>query len=78
MMPQGQLLGQCTYGELLGASESGTCIGAKFVATREQAEAAILDWMAFYNHARWHSALDYRSPMQYEQHRLAAQRKNAA
>lgn len=46
--------------------------------TREQARTAILNWMAFYNHSRLHSALGYLSPMQYEQRWLAAQRKNAA
>lgn len=45
---------------------------------REQAKAAILDWMAFNHHARLHSAPGCLSPMQYEQRWLAAQRKNAA
>ena len=59
-----------------------TCMPAGIVVpsivTREQAKAATLDWVAFYNHARLHSALGYLSPMQYEQRWLAAQRKNAA
>ena len=54
------------------------CVLGQRFATREQAKAAILDWMAFYNHARLHSARGYLSPMQYEQRWLAAQRKNAA
>ncbi len=50
----------------------------RLFATREQAKATILNWMAFYNHARLHSALGCLSPMQFEQRWLAAQRKNAA
>jgi putative transposase len=33
---------------------------------RREAEAAIADYFRFYNHARLHSALGYRSPVQYE------------
>ena len=47
-------------------------------ATREQARQAVMDWMAFYNHRRLHSSLDYLSPMQYEQRWYEAQRKKAA
>lgn len=54
------------------------CVLGQRFATREQARTAILNWMAFYNHSRLHSALGYLSPMQYEQRWLAAQRKNAA
>jgi transposase InsO family protein len=39
---------------------------------------AVLDWMAFYNHRRLHSTLGYLSPMQFEKHWHAAQRKKAA
>jgi transposase InsO family protein len=36
-------------------------LGQRFV-TREQAKAAIPDWMAFYNHARLHSMLGVSQP----------------
>lgn len=35
-------------------------------ATHDEAEAAVADYLRFYNHQRLHSALDYRSPAQYE------------
>jgi Integrase core domain len=54
------------------------CVLGQTFATREQAKATILTWIAFYNHARLHSALGYLSPMQFEQRWLAARRKNAA
>ena len=34
--------------------------------THDEAEAAVADYLRFYNHHRLHSALDYRSPAQYE------------
>ena len=54
------------------------CVHGQRFATREQARQAIMDWIAFYNHTRLHSALGYLSPMQFEQRWLAAQRKSAA
>ena len=54
------------------------CVHGQRFATREQARQAIMDWIAFYNHSRLHSALGYLSPMQFEQRWLAAQRKSAA
>ena len=35
-------------------------------ATPREAEAAVADHLRFYNHQRLHSALNYRSPSQYE------------
>jgi putative transposase len=35
-------------------------------ATHDEAEAAVADYLRFYNHQRLHSALDYRTPAQYE------------
>jgi transposase InsO family protein/transposase-like protein len=54
------------------------CVHGQRFATREQAGRVIMDWIAFYNHSRPHSALDYLSPIQFEQRWLAAQRKSAA
>ena len=54
------------------------CVHGQRFATRMQARQAVMDWIAFYNHSRLHSALGYLSPMQFEQRWLAAQRKSAA
>lgn len=54
------------------------CVHGWKSQTRQQAREAIVDWMAFYNHSRLHSALGYLSLMQYEQRWMAAQRKTAA
>jgi transposase InsO family protein len=54
------------------------CVHGRRLATREEAQHVVMDWIAFYNHTRLHSALGYVSPMQYEQRWLAAQRKSAA
>jgi putative transposase len=35
-------------------------------STHDEAEAAVADYLRFYNHQRLHSALDYQSPAQYE------------
>lgn len=48
------------------------------LATCSQVRQAFMDWIAFYNLSRLHSALRYLSPMQIEQRWLAAQRKSAA
>ncbi len=54
------------------------CVHGRRFATRDHARQAIMDWLAFYNHSRLHSALGYVSPMHYEQRWLAAQLKSAA
>jgi transposase InsO family protein len=54
------------------------CLHGRRLADRGEVRTRILDWIAFYNHARLHSALGFVSPMQYEQRWLAAQRKSAA
>ena len=41
-------------------------------ATHDEARAAVADYLRFYNHQRLHSALDYRSPAQYEASFFAA------
>lgn len=37
-------------------------------ATRAEARAAVFEWLVWYNADRLHSALDYRPPVEYEQH----------
>ena len=34
--------------------------------TRREARAEIFQWLAFYNHSRMHSSLNYASPTQFE------------
>jgi putative transposase len=41
-------------------------------ASHDEAEAAIADYLRFYNHQRLHSALGYRSPARYEAQLQAA------
>ncbi len=37
-------------------------------ATKAEARAAVFQWIVWYNTTRLHSALDYRAPIEYEQH----------
>jgi transposase InsO family protein len=37
-------------------------------ATRAEARAAVFEWLIWYNAERLHSALEYRPPLEYEQH----------
>ncbi len=37
-------------------------------ATRAEARAAVFEWLIWYNADRLHSALEYRPPLEYEQH----------
>lgn len=47
-------------------------------ATYEPARQAVVDWIAFDTHSRLRSALDYLSPMPFEQRWLVAQHQTAA
>ena len=62
---------------LWGSLKVARLHGVRF-ATRRAAMDEVIDWMSFYNHRRLHSTLDYVSPMQFEQHWLANQEKQAA
>jgi putative transposase len=63
---------------LWGSLKRARIQGKKRFATREQAKAEVMDWLAFYNATRLHSTLNYVSPMQFERNWLAAQVKEAA
>ena len=62
---------------LWGSLKVGRLHGRRF-ATRREAMDEVIDWLTFYNHSRLHSALNYMSPMQFEQRWLAEQRKKSA
>ena len=62
---------------LWGRLKVGRLHGCKF-ATRRQAVAEVIDWLALYNHRRLHSTLSYVSPRQYEERWVAAQRNKAS
>ncbi len=40
-------------------------LGCRFDSA-DQARLAVFSWIAFYNHRRRHSALNYHSPIEYE------------
>ena len=52
-----------------GSLKSERLASCRF-ATRKAAETEILDYIIYYNFARLHSTLGYRSPMQYEKEQL--------
>lgn len=62
---------------LWGSLKVARLHGVRFM-TRRAAMDEVIDWIGFYNHRRLHSTLAYASPMQFEQHWHADQRKRAA
>ncbi|MDE2388326.1 MAG: IS3 family transposase [Betaproteobacteria bacterium] len=46
--------------------------------TRRQPMDEVIDWLNYYNHRRLHSALNYISPMKFEQNWFVAQLKKTA
>ena len=56
------------YGSLKRA-----CVYGQHFTTREEAKAAVMNWLAFYDATRLHSRLGCVSPMQYEKNWLAEQ-----
>ncbi len=61
---------------LFGSLKVERLHGEHFI-TRRHAKDETLDWLLRYNQARLHSTLDYVSPMQFEQHWLADNVKQA-
>jgi putative transposase len=62
---------------LFGSLKVERLHGQRFT-TRRHAKDETLAWLFWYNHARLHSALNYVSPMQFEQHWQADQAKHAS
>ena len=52
--------------ESLFGSLKTECVRGERFATHDEASAALFDYLAFYNHRRRHSALDYQSPAEHE------------
>ena len=64
--------------ESLWGSLKHACVYGQRFRTREEAQAAVMNWLAFYNATRLHSRLDYVSPMQFEKNWLAEQVRRSA
>ncbi len=64
--------------ESLWGSLKRACVYGQRFATREEAQAAVMNWLAFYNATRLHSRLGYVSPMQFEKNWLAEQARRSA
>jgi putative transposase len=62
---------------LFGSLKVERLHGQRFV-TRRHAKDETLAWLLWYNQSRLHSTLNYVSPMQFEQHWLADQTKQAS
>jgi transposase InsO family protein len=50
------------------ASFKREAVDGEHFATKAEARAAVFEWLIWYNATRLHSALDYRPPIEYEQH----------
>jgi len=64
--------------ESLWGSMKRACVYGQRFTTREEAKAAVMNWLAFYNARRLHSRLVYVSPMQFEKNWLAEQVRRSA
>ncbi len=64
--------------ESLWGSMKRACVYGQRFATRDEARAAVMNWLAFYNATRLHSRLGYVSPMQFEKNWLAEQARRSA
>jgi transposase InsO family protein len=64
--------------ESLWSSLKRARIHGRGFETRQEAINEVMDWLAFYNATRRHSALGYLSPMQFEANWLAAQSSKSA